>query len=107
MRKHDVKKLAILVAALGMVGLGSGVSEAANTSGTLNVNITLTSTCTLGAVSPVAFTYTSLGGAATATGGGFSVTCTNSFPYTFGLQAGSGAAVPPGAATISVSKPAQ
>jgi spore coat protein U-like protein len=98
-----MKKLAILVAALGAVTLGTGVSEAANTSGTFNVNIGLTSTCTLGTVTAVAFAYTSAQGAAqAATGGGFNVTCTNSFPYTFGLQAGNGAAVPPGAATIPV-----
>jgi spore coat protein U-like protein len=102
MKKYHMKKLAILVAALGAVGLGSGVSEAANTSGTFNVNITLTSTCTLGAVSAVNFAYTSLGAAQSATGGGFNVTCTNSFPYTFGLQAGNGPAVPPGSATINV-----
>ncbi len=103
MKMHRMKKLAIAIAALGAVALGSGIAEAASTSGTFNVNITLTSTCTLGSVTPVAFAYTSLqGGAQTATGGGFNVTCTNSFPYTFGLQAGSGAATPPGTATIAV-----
>lgn len=101
--KHQMKKLAVAVAALGAVALGSSVAEAANTSGTFNVNITLTSTCTLGTVSAVNFAYTSAqGGAQAGTGGGFNVTCTNSFPYTFGLQAGNGAAVPPGASTIAV-----
>lgn len=103
MSKLHMKKLAVVVAALGSVAIGSGVAEAANTSGTFNVSITLTSACTLGAVSPVAFAYTSLqGGVSNATGGGFNVTCTNTLPYTFGLQAGNGAAVPPGTATINV-----
>lgn len=103
MKMHQMKKLAALVAVLGAASLGTGVSEAANTSGTFNVNITLTSTCTLGTVSAVAFAYTSAqGGAQAGTGGGFNVTCTTSFPYTFGLQAGNGAPVPPGVATIGV-----
>ena len=93
----------IIAASLVAAELGAGNAQAGSTSGQFNVSITLTSACTLGAVTPVAFAYTSLqGSAATATGGGFSVTCTNSLPYTFGLQAGSGAATPPGAATISV-----
>ena len=93
----------IIAASLVAAALGAGNAQAGSTSGQFNVSITLTSACTLGAVTPVAFAYTSLqGSAATATGGGFSVTCTNSLPYTFGLQAGSGAATPPGASTVSV-----
>jgi spore coat protein U-like protein len=94
----------IIAVSLVAAALGAGHAQAAgSTSGQFNVNITLTSACTLGAVTPVAFAYTSLqGSASTATGGGFSVTCTNTLPYTFGLQAGSGAATPPGASTVSV-----
>jgi spore coat protein U-like protein len=93
----------IIAATLVAAAFGAGSAQAGSTSGQFNVSITLTSACTLGAVTPVAFAYTSLqGSAATATGGGFSVTCTNSLPYTFGLQAGSGAATPPGASTVSV-----
>ena len=102
MKKHQMKKLAVLVAALGAATLGSGVSEAANTSGTFNVNITLNSSCTLGAIAPVTFVYASLGGAAASGGGGFTMLCTNTLPYSFGLQAGNAAAVPPGAASINV-----
>src|SRR5262245_37484948 len=103
MSKLHMKKLAVTVAALGAVAMGSGVAQAANTSGTFNVSITLTSTCTLGTVGAVNFAYTSAqGGAQAGTGGAFNVTCTTSFPYTFGLQTGNGAAVPPGASTISV-----
>lgn len=89
------------------VGLAAAVMSnsamGGNTSGQFNVNITLTSACTISAVTAVDFAYTSAqAAAAAATGGGFSVRCTNSLPYTFGLQAGSAAALPPGAATISV-----
>lgn len=97
-----MKKL-LLVAAMGLTGILSSTAQAASTSGTFNVNITLTSSCTLAAITAVDFAYTSFqGGAATATGGGFNVSCTTNLPYTFGLQAGNGAPTPPGAATINV-----
>lgn len=94
----------ILAAAVLASGLATGGgAQAQSTSSQFNVNITLTSACTLSAISDVAFAYTSFqAAAASGTGGGFSVSCTNSLPYTFGLQAGTGAATPPGAASISV-----
>jgi len=103
MTKYHTKKLALAVAALGALALGTDVAQAAAGSQQFNVSINLTSTCTLGAVTPVAFSYTSLqGGSQAGTGGNFSVTCTNTLPYTFGLQAGTAAATPPGTATINV-----
>jgi spore coat protein U-like protein len=93
----------ILTATAIAAALAAGSAQAGSTSGTFNVNVTLTSSCTLGAVTNLAFAYTSLqAGGATATGGGFSVSCTTSLPYTFGLQTGAGPATPPGGATISV-----
>lgn len=93
----------LIAASAVAAALASASVHAGSTSGQFNVNVTLTSACTMSAVTAVDFAYTSLqAGAATATGGGFSVTCTNSLPYTFGLQSGNGAATPPGAATISV-----
>jgi spore coat protein U-like protein len=93
----------IIAATAVAAALAASNAQAGSTSGTFNVNVTLTAACTLGAVTDLAFTYTSLqAGPANATGGGFSVNCTNSLPYTFGLQSGNGAATPPGAATISV-----
>jgi spore coat protein U-like protein len=78
-------------------------TQAATTSGQFSVNVTLYSTCSLSTVAALDFSYTSFqGGASTATNGGFTVTCTNSLPYTFGLQTGTGAATPPGASTITV-----
>jgi len=94
------KALAVL---LVTSALGIATTDAANTSGQFNVNVTLNSTCSLSAVTAIDFTYTSFqGGVANGTAGGFTVTCTNSLPYTFGLQTGTGAATPPGAATITV-----
>src|SRR4029079_4163745 len=79
----------IIAATLVAAALGAGNAQAAgSTSGQFNVNITLTSACTLGAVTPVAFAYTSLqGAAATATGGGFSVNRPKRPPHPLGLVA--------------------
>ncbi len=92
----------ILTATAIAAALAAGNAQAGNTSGTFNVNVTLTSSCTLAAVTDLAFAYTSLQpGVSNATGGGFSVSCTNTLPYTFGLFSGT-PGTPPGAATISV-----
>src|SRR3954466_6357655 len=91
----------ILASVLVASAFGIATSDAANTSGQFNVNVTLNSTCSLSAVTAIDFPYTSFqGGVANGTAGGYTVTCTNSLPYSFGLQTGTGAATPPGAATI-------
>ena len=95
-------KRLILALAVSIAALGAPAAQAQSTSGTFNVNITLNSGCTLGAIADVSFTYTSFGALANSAGGGFNVSCTNGLAYTFGLQAGNGAATPPGAATINV-----
>lgn len=93
----------ILTASAIAAALAAGNAQAGSTSGTFNVNVTLTSACTLGAVTDLAFAYTSLqAGVANATGGGFSVNCTNTLPFTFGLFSGTVGVTPPGAATIAV-----
>jgi spore coat protein U-like protein len=56
-----------------------------------NVTASLTSQCLVSTVANVAFTYTSFqAAAATATGGGFTVQCTNTQGYTIALSATSG-----------------
>jgi len=80
-----MKKL-ILVAALAASAIGMNTAaNAATASGTFDVTINLTSVCVLGTVAPVAFTYTSFGSAATGTGGGFNVKCTNTLPFKIGF----------------------
>jgi spore coat protein U-like protein len=97
-----MKKL-LIAAAISAAGLQIAGSQAASTDSTFDVTINLTSACNIGAIAAVDFAYTSFqGGAQASTGGTFNLTCTNTLPYTFGLQAGAGAAVPPGAATINV-----
>lgn len=101
-KKHYLKKTAMIALALGAAGV-AGTSQAATTSGTFNVNITLTSVCTMSAIAPVAFSYTSNQVApAPATGGGYSVTCTTGLPYDVSLQAGTGGAYPGLNPTINV-----
>jgi spore coat protein U-like protein len=95
-------KRLIIAAAIGAASLQFPATQAANSSSTFDVTIALTSACTIGAITAVDFAYTSFGALANSTGGTFNITCTNTMPYTFGLQAGNGAAVPPGAATINV-----
>lgn len=77
-----MKKL--LVSALAAVGLMAGsmgaLQAATAVSPAFNVTVTLTSACTITTPATVAFTYTALGAAANAAGGGFSVTCTNTLP---------------------------
>jgi len=98
-----MKKL-VLAAIVGITAfLSSSAQAQSSASANFNVTITLTSSCTFGAITPVDFAYTSFQATPqNATGGGFTVTCTSGRPFTFGLQAGNGAAVPPGAATIPV-----
>src|SRR5262245_66494141 len=78
----------IIAATAVAAALAAGNTQAGQTSGQFTVNVTLTSVCTLGTITNLDFAYTSLGGAVSATGGGFQVRCTNSLPYTFALQAG-------------------
>jgi spore coat protein U-like protein len=100
MEGRDMKKLILAVLAMGAT-LGAPATQAQTASGTFNVNVTLTPVCTLSAITAIDFAYTSLqAGVANGTNGNFSVTCTNTLGYTIGLQQGSGAVVPPGAATI-------
>src|SRR5437868_15424203 len=97
-----MKKLVLAAALFSGVGISTWVAQAASTSGTFNVNVALPSSCSLSAITALDFTYTSFQGVvANATGGGFTVSCTNTLPYTFGLNAGNSATAP-GAATITV-----
>jgi hypothetical protein len=76
--------------------LGAATLANAGTVGPQNFNVTvnLTSSCALTAApTDVAFTYTSFGGAATATPSDFKVKCTNLRPYTMALDATTGTVI--------------
>lgn len=83
--------LAVLAAAVGLMGLPV---SAATTSGSFNVTVNLTSACVLSTITDLAFSYTSFQGtAASATGGGFTLKCTNGLSApTFQVKQGSGTA---------------
>ena len=85
------KRLA-LAAAFAALFAGIPAAQAGTVTGNFNVTVTLTSKCQISSgPADVAFTYTSFqGAAATSTGGGFSVQCTNTLPYTMSLDATSG-----------------
>ena len=93
----------IIMALLGAAAISAGSAQAATASGQFDVNITLNSTCTLSTINAVAFTYNSnAAGTVNSTAGGFTVTCTNQLPYSFGLQSGTAAPVGSGNASITV-----
>ena len=81
----------ILVSSLLLASLLSASAHAATAAGTFDVVINLTSKCEINStnastgavINNVVFNYTSFQtAAATSTGGGFNVRCTNSLPYT-------------------------
>ena len=66
-------------------------AQAATATGNFNVTVNLTSMCEVVSAADVAFTYTSFQGtAATGTGGGVSIRCTNTLPFTVALDSTSG-----------------
>ena len=82
-----------LATALAVASLFSAVpaAQAAQATGNFNVTVNLTSKCEVVSAANVDFTYTSFQpGAATGTGGGFQVRCTNTLPYTMSLDATTG-----------------
>ena len=89
-------KLLISAAAAATFASIIPVAQAATTTPTgFNVTVNLTSGCEVTAgPTDVAFTYTSFqAGAATSTGGAFSVRCTNTLPYTMALDSTTGTVI--------------
>ena len=93
-----MKKLILAVLMWG-AAIHGAFAQTPQANDQFDVNITLNSVCTMSTVTDVAFTYTSLGAAANATGGAFSVTCTSTFPYQLGLFVG---ATPSGTGAASI-----
>ncbi|HJY77545.1 MAG TPA: spore coat protein U domain-containing protein [Burkholderiales bacterium] len=94
----------ILTATAVAAALAAGNAQAAGqTSGQFNVTINLTSACTVSTIADVVFAYTAnQAGAQAATGGGFTVKCSQTLPYSLALQSGTAAGpfVGPFSATI-------
>jgi spore coat protein U-like protein len=83
----DMKKIALIAAAV-FAALGTSMNaHAVDVTGTFNVNITLTSNCSFStAANDISFSYTSFQGSAITTGNTFAVRCTNNLPYTLALD---------------------
>jgi len=82
-----MKRLLLAVALLISGLVGTSAFAQTTVSRSFDVNINLTSACSVSAVSAVSFTYVSgQAGAATSTGGDFTVTCTPGAPYTFAFE---------------------
>lgn len=86
------KRLALAVAFASIFAAIPAAQAAGTATAGFNVTVNLTSKCeVVSAPTDVAFTYTSFqAAAATATGGAYSVRCTNTLPYTMSLDAASG-----------------
>lgn len=91
--KNSIKKVLVsMIAAFMLVAPMVPVAQAGTIGPTnFNVTVTLTTACSATAPADVVFAYTSFQVANQAsTGGGFSVTCTNTLPYSMSLSAASG-----------------
>jgi hypothetical protein len=75
-----MKKVLAFIAAALLIGAGSS-AQAGTATGTFNVNITLTSACTVNTAATAAnFAYTSLQVAASTFASSFTLQCTNTLP---------------------------
>lgn len=85
----------LLAVAIASMLVAIPAANAGTATGNFNVTVNLTSKCEISAgPTDVAFTYTSFQpGAATSTGGAYTVRCTNTLPYTMSLDATSGTVV--------------
>jgi len=93
---NNLQKLITSAAAAATFAVMIPVAQATDTApASFNVTVNLTSGCAVtSAPTDVAFTYTSFQpGAATSTGGAFSVRCTNTLPYTMALDATAGTVI--------------
>jgi spore coat protein U-like protein len=71
-----------------IAALGAGPAIAATATGSFNVTITITSQCSVSNATNMAFPSTGLLSAAVNQTSTFNVTCTNTTPYTIGLDSG-------------------
>jgi spore coat protein U-like protein len=78
--------------AVTLAALASGALAAGSDSKPFNVKVNLVTACKMSSITDVDFgTYTSLGAAATSTGGAFTVTCSDTLPYTLKFTSATGA----------------
>jgi hypothetical protein len=90
-----MKKIRLLPLAVALLAVASAEAATTTPPSSFNVTANLTSVCSItNAPADVVFTYTSFqAGPSTATGGGFTVKCTNNLPYTMALDSGGGTVI--------------
>jgi hypothetical protein len=90
-----MKRILLPFAAVACFAAVSTQAATTTPPSSFNVTANLTSVCSItNAPADVVFTYTSFQtGASTATGGGFTVKCTNNLPYTMALDSTSGTVI--------------
>lgn len=88
MKGFQMKKIAVSTVAAATLFAAMAPAAQATTavSGNFNVNITLNTVCQVTTPGAIALTYTSLQGSAATQSSGFSVTCTNSLPYSVSIS---------------------
>lgn len=94
------------LALLASISLSTTVLAATST-GTLNTKIVITSNCAItGTSTDLDFaSHASTDASASASNGGFSVTCTNLTPYTIGLQSAASGSTTDGKGTMATTAP--
>lgn len=82
------KFIVSVIAAASILAVVAPVHAAGSLTPQFDVNINLTTACKMStAPTPVVFSYTAFGAAASSSGGGFGVQCTNNLSYTLALDA--------------------
>lgn len=90
LRSIKMKKLTLLtLLAAAIIALAAPSAQAATVSSTFNVNITLNTTCLVSSIPNIALSYTSFQLGASSGSSSYTVTCTNSLPYTMAVGAAS------------------
>lgn len=107
MKSLHLNKLAVsTLAATALMAAGASTAQAASVASNFNVDITLTSACTISTPTNLAFAYTALQPTNATATSPFSITCPSSLPYTLAL---SGASVTDDAVglayTLSITSP--
>jgi Spore Coat Protein U domain len=89
--KGFVMKKIALIAAMGLIGMGSAMAQSVAVDNNFNVNITLTANCIFQtAPSDINLAYTSFQAGTSGGNTSFGVRCTNNLPYTLSLDRAAG-----------------
>ena len=87
MLRNKLKLLASVgITTAALIGFSSSPAQAASVTSSFNVDITLTSLCSVSTPAALSFAYTAMQGTAATASTPFTVTCSNSLPYTVSVS---------------------